>query len=193
VLALLCGFAAPKAPGLLATALAFGVLHSVTAHKEYRFLLPVLPLFCALSGVGLTALKERLSAANAEFALFAVLLVAGFSAARFRQLTFGELGQYEDSKPQASAYDDSGPVNRLLLAAHAQPDLCGLKVEAVHLAWTGGYSYFHKPVPLYPHVGPARQSGLFNYVITVRSSVRPEDVVAEEDALVLARIGTAWS
>jgi hypothetical protein len=190
VLALpLCAF--PKARGLLLTALAFVVLHSATGHKEYRFLLPVLPLFCALAGVGLTVLQQRLPKGATDVALLATVGAALFSAVRFRELTFGELGQYEDSKPLASAYDDSGPVNRLLLAAYGAPDLCGLKIEAVHLAWTGGYSYFHRQAPLYPHFGPPRESGLFNYVITGQGFAAPRDVVASEGNLVLARVGNA--
>ncbi|MGQ0508012.1 MAG: hypothetical protein ACT4TC_22130, partial [Myxococcaceae bacterium] len=46
-----------RAPFALGTAVAFFVLHSITPHKELRFILPVLPLFCALAAVGLETLR----------------------------------------------------------------------------------------------------------------------------------------
>ena len=88
----------------------------------------------------------------------------------------------------ASAYDDEGPINRMLLAAHQQPDVCGLKIEAVHLAWTGGATYLHLPVPIYPHFGAPRESGFFNYVVTLQGAVSPQQVVAADGNVVLARI-----
>ncbi|MFP2933310.1 hypothetical protein ACLESO_50825, partial [Pyxidicoccus sp. 3LG] len=115
------------------------------------------------------------------------------------RLTFGDVGQYEDMRPQMSAWDDSGDVNRLLLAASELRELCGLKIEVAHLAWTGGYSYLHQPVPLYSHNGPPRDSGLYSHVITVPEHA-PGEVVASSGPLVLSRLrgscspdpGYAW-
>jgi hypothetical protein len=42
-------------------------------------------------------------------------------------------------------------------------------------------------VPLYPHVGPGRDSGLFNYVITHASQGAGGQVVAEEAGHILLR------
>jgi len=75
-----------------------------------------------------------------------------------------------------------------LLAAHERPDLCGLKIEAVHLAWTGGFTYLHRPVPLYPHVGPPRASGFYNYVIAYAALAPAEEIAAAEGNLVLQRL-----
>ncbi|MGQ0505113.1 MAG: hypothetical protein ACT4TC_07300, partial [Myxococcaceae bacterium] len=101
-------------------------------------------------------------------------------------LTFGQLGQYEGDRPNDSAFDDHGSVNRMLLAAFDRPDLCGIKVEATHLAWAGGYSYLHRNVPLYPSSGPARESGFFNYVVAHGGG---GDVVAREGPVALLRVG----
>jgi GPI mannosyltransferase 3 len=166
VVALLIPLALIRAPGLELTCLAFLLLHSWIPHKEMRFLLPLLPVLFALAGIGASVFWERLAPAGEVLITCAIAAAAGWSAARFRGLTFGELGQYEQIKPDASAYDDQGDINRLLLAAHELPDLCGLKVEAVHLAWTGGFTYLHRNVPLYPHSGPGRQSMFYNYVLT---------------------------
>ncbi|MDQ3667705.1 MAG: hypothetical protein M3410_14255 [Acidobacteriota bacterium] len=82
-----------------------------------------------------------------------------------------------------------GPVNRLLLIAHSQPDLCGLKIEVDNLAWTGGYSYLHRSVPLYgSNEEPHRESGSFNYVITFRNQSSAGEKVAGEGDFVLLRL-----
>jgi hypothetical protein len=185
VLALL---AVRRAPGPLAVALLFFALHALQPHKELRFLVPVLPLFAALAGVGLDSLLRDWSPRGVRVgAALGVVAVAALSGLRAGRLTFGDVGQYEDSRPQASAWDDSGDVNRLLLAASRLKDLCGLKVEVVHLAWTGGYSYLHQPVPLYPPNGPSRRSGRFSHVITL-PGYAPGEVVAESGPVVLSRL-----
>jgi len=131
----------------------------------------------------LARLTRSLALARSAGGALALLSLA--SGLRAGSLTFGELGQYQGSRPGASAWGDAGPVNRLLIAAGSRADLCGLKVEAVHLAWTGGYSHLHRPVPLYPHTGPARGSGFFNYVLT---AAPVGDVVAQEGHFALVRL-----
>lgn len=175
-----------RAPALFLTAVAFFLLHSFVPHKEFRFLFPALPLFSALAGLGAQGLLSwpRLQ----RVTLAALLGLALFSAVTSRGLTFGRLGQYEKEKPQASAFDDFGPVNRLLLAAHEERELCGLKVESAHLAWTGGHTYLHRRVPLYPHFGPGPESGLFNYVISFRGRYPSARVAAAEGDLVLLQL-----
>ena len=179
--------AVARAPWLLIAAVAFVVVHSLVPHKELRFIFPALPIFCALAGIGIGVLQTRFRGV-AGLAIAAVLISSGASAVFFHRLTFGDLGQYENLKPGASAYDDFGTVNRLLLAAHERPDLCGLKIEAVHLAWTGGFTYLHRPVPLYPHVGPPRASGFYNYVIAYAALAPAEEIAAAEGNLVLQRL-----
>ncbi len=168
--------------GVLLIAFAFVALHSWTPHKELRFVLPVLPVFAALAAVGLSTLPQLAQ----KIGLALLFSAALWSAGRFHELTFGDLGQYEEQRPNASAYDDVGPVNRLLFAAHGRKDLCGLKVEAVHLAWSGGYSYLHRNVPLYSSFGPGRESGHFNYAIG--SPQNGGQVVAHEAGLALIKL-----
>ncbi|MBJ6760043.1 hypothetical protein JGU66_04655 [Myxococcaceae bacterium JPH2] len=181
--------ALPRAPGLSFIAGAFFVLHALQPHKELRFLVPLFPLLAALAGVGLDSLFHLARGPLARVATVGVVVVLALvSGARAGSLTFGRVGQYENSRSRASAWDDMGPVTRLMEVAGRREDVCGLKVEAVHLAWTGGYSAFHRRVPLYPHFGPGRESGLFSHVITVPGAVRPDDVVARDGPLVLARV-----
>jgi len=189
VVALLGVLALRRATGLALMVGAFFLVHAMQPHKELRFLVPMFPLAAALAGVGLNVVLAEVSALRLRVALAGVVIVVGVgSALGSRSLTFGALGQYEDIKPQASAYDDSGPINRLLTQAGRREDVCGLKLEHVHIAWTGGYSYFHRNVPLYPHFGPGRDSGHFNYVITHVSMSGGGEVVAEEAGHVLVRL-----
>lgn len=181
--------AARRAPGLLGVATAFYLLHALQPHKELRFLVPVLPLFAALAGVGLDAVLRHLKPLPVRLALaLGVVAVAGVSGLHARGLTFRDIGQYAGAKALQSAWDDSGPINRLLITAGRLPDVCGLKVEATHLAWTGGYSYFHRDVPLYAHTGPWRGSGLYSHVLTVSGAVANGQVVASEGPYVLVRL-----
>jgi hypothetical protein len=178
-----------RAPGLAALAGAFFVLHALQAHKELRYVFPSIPLFTALAAVGLDEVLARVRAPRARWALaLGVVAVGVGSAVRAPALTFGDLGQYEDSRPQASAYDDSGPVNRLLVAAGQREDVCGLKMEAALLPWTGGYSYFHREVPLYPPSGPSRDSGFFSHVIVWGPETGGGEVLATDGPVSLVRL-----
>jgi phosphatidylinositol glycan class B len=176
---------ARRAPALAFVVLAFLAAHMAIPHKELRFILPVLPAAMALAGVGLQVASEFI---GWRVPVGLALLAAVASAVRFHALTFGELGAYEGQRDPVSAYDDFGNVNRLLMVAGRRADLCGLKVEATHIAWTGGYTYFHRDAPMYSHLGPTRESGHFNYVLTAGFAVPPGSVVAREGPLVLARL-----
>lgn len=155
---------ARRSAGLFVTACAYLLVHSLVPHKEFRFILPLLPIWFALAASGLSWVLSLLPVdprwpAAAMAACFAV------AGAGFHSLTFGQLGQYEHERPNSSAYDDFGAINRLLLAAHEQKDLCGIDIEAAHLAWTGGATYLHRDVPIYPR-GAWVGSNHFNYVLT---------------------------
>jgi hypothetical protein len=189
VTAVLTLFAARRAPGLFGVAAAFYLLHALQPHKELRFLVPSLPLFAALAGVGLDTVLRHLPPSPVRLALpLAVVAVAGFSGLRMGGLTFRDLGQYPGAKSLQNAWDDFGPANRLLITAGKLPDVCGLKVEGIHLAWTGGYSYLHRDVPLYAHHGPGRESRLYSHVLTLSGGVGNGEVVASEGPFVLVRL-----
>lgn len=179
-----------RARSLAALVIAFYVLHAAQPHKELRFLIPIFPLFAALAGVGMDVVLRdwKMERVRALLAL-GVAAVGLVSAGLASRLTFGDLGQYEDTRPGVSAYDDSGPINRLLEVAGQREDVCGLKIEApAHLAWTGGYSYFHRLAPLYWVQGPDRGSGLFNYVITFPGFGFGGEEVARDQGFVLLRL-----
>jgi len=174
-----------RAPALAAVVALFLGVHSAIPHKELRFILPVLPAAMALAGVGLSVAARRV---DRRLPLGLALLAAVISGARFHTLTFGELGAYDGQRDAVSAYQDFAPVNRLLMVASALPRLCGLKVEATHISWSGGYTYFHRDVPMYSHLGPPRSAKHYDVVLTPAFAVPPQAVVARDGPLVLARL-----
>lgn len=175
LLGLLSIAALRRGTGLALTVFAFLALHTWIGHKELRFVYPVLPLLCALAGVGLSTLPRRV----VPYAIAVTTVAALWSAVRFQSLTMGDVGQYPDRRT-VSAFDDMGPVNRMLLAAHDRPDMCGLRVDVVPLAWSGGSTYLHRRVPLYDLGQPPTDLRRFNYVIAWDSSGPPGVVVARD-------------
>lgn len=159
-----------RARGLALIAIVFFALHSMTAHKEIRFIMPVLPLFAACVGVAVSQLPRIVPV---------VVIAALVSMGLARSLTMGDLGAYPE-RPQDTAWDDKGAVNRLLLAAHGHQDVCGIRIDTEHLAWTGGSTYLHREAPLYMGGQPPPQSRLFNYVITFPGR-GGEEVARERD------------
>ncbi|MBE2253709.1 MAG: hypothetical protein IAE78_29540 [Myxococcus sp.] len=172
-----------RAPALIALALLFFALHSASPHKEYRFILPMLPMLAALVGVGVSGLSiERLR----QVGMGVVVLASLHSAATASSLTFGQLGQYP-GRDNDSAWDDNGPVNRLMLMASAQADLCGL-FTPVHPAWMGGATYLHRKAPLFSPGWPydCAQAGTCNYAIVPKGNPLPP--LAEDKGFVLVKV-----
>lgn len=187
LIAALSLLAITTAPGLWLIALLFFVPHWLSPHKELRFLMPLLPVLCALAAVGLQRVLNLKSRVLQWAAPLLVLLSCAYSLATFRQLTFGKLGLYERPPGTRSAFDAGGRENRLLLSAHDAPDLCGLKVLTNDLDYLGGFAYLHRRVPLYGPAGPPASSRQFNYVIAARGAV-PGRVEAADSNFVLVRI-----
>lgn len=172
-----------RATGLVLLGLAFVAAHSAIPHKELRFILPALPVLFAAAAVGLS----QVPLPRRPVVLVAAGLMALLSAARHRALTFGDLGAYPERK-NVSAWDDYGPVFRLMLAASKHSDVCGMRIDAAHLAWTGGLTYLHRPAPLYNPPMPV-EAGFFNYAIVGEGS--GAQVVAKEGKLELVRLPLA--
>jgi hypothetical protein len=166
------------ATALAVPALLFLAAHSAIPHKELRFILPMLPFALAAAVTTFDALPRA-----ARLAGVGVLLLGGVaSAVSFPSLTWGDLGARLDYA-ETSAWDDAGPINRLLLTANGQKDLCGLRVDT-YPAFHGAASYLHRRVPIYHDVDES--SGLYNYAIAKAGSGFP--VVARDREMELVRI-----
>ena len=168
------------ATALSVLALLFLAAHSAIPHKEFRFILPMLPLAIAATVTSVDALSWGARPAGVGLLLVGALA----SAMTFRSLTWGDLGAHlHHADAQASAWDDAGPINRLLLAAHRQRDICGLRVDT-DAAFHGASSYLHRPARIYH--GVPQSSGLYNYAIAGSGSGFP--VVARDGDMELVRV-----
>jgi phosphatidylinositol glycan class B len=54
-----------RATGLVVVVLLYVLAHTLVPHKEFRFMMPIVPLLLALSGVGLAAFVDRVLAVTA--------------------------------------------------------------------------------------------------------------------------------
>lgn len=185
LLAALWLLGARRAFGLSAIIAGFILALSFVPHKELRFVLPSLTLACAVAGLGVQQVMHLRVPLLARWTPWGALVLVLFSATTFPSLTVQSLGYMEQVPEQLSALDFRGPENRLLLAAGAQLDLCGLQVQTAPLYAIGGYTYLHRPVPLYPL--DAADDGHFNYVIARRGTVAGAEVALESD-LALVRL-----
>jgi GPI mannosyltransferase 3 len=217
-----------RATGLLVIVLVYVLAHTLVAHKEFRFMMPIVPLMLALSGVGLAACVGRfltmpmagLAAASkhtrrargrpdkrrrgagkqsreydpapsqvrrAIWVIAALLAAAmGWHTARASFEDFGQRhGPFSGPQPLWHRYE---AVNRLLWAAGERPDVCGLGLIGYGPIWTGGYTYFHRDVPVLwatpgeafarPGLGAVGASA--NYLLTPVDLPLPEDYTTIE-------------
>ncbi len=149
-------FAERQGAGLGLVVVLFVAGPSAVAHKELRFVLPILPVALAVAGAGAAALLQRV--AEARRTAVAGLLATALGLALLvsaSQLTFGRLGMHEgESDAERAPWHAREGVQRALWAAGEQPAICGLLVVGIRPAWTGGYSYLHADVPIYGELFP---------------------------------------
>jgi phosphatidylinositol glycan class B len=151
VLAAVAVFGARRLPALLIAAAVIVAVHSAIPHKEYRFVYPAAVLLIVVAGIGVAQLVDwgarRLArrglragfAAAASAAL--VLAYWGLTAAEVWTSGFAQLRQRGHDNLLAEAF------------AARLPALCGLGLYGTTpgFDWTvyGGYTYLHRPVPMY--------------------------------------------
>jgi hypothetical protein len=168
------------ATALSVLALLFLAGHSAIPHKEFRFILPMLPLAVAATVTSFDALPRASRLAGVGL----LLVGAVVSAITFPSLTWADLGAHQHHEDaEASAWDDAGSINRLLLAANRKSDLCGLRVDT-YPAFHGASTYLHRPARIYH--GVPESSGLYNYAIARVGSGMP--VVLRDGEMELVRV-----
>jgi len=167
-------FAWPRARAYVVLVLAYVLAHALVPHKEYRFLVPILPLCFALVGAGLAGLLERLRLPRSAAPLLAAAVVVLGTRTAVAE-TFTDMGQYLGSPAGArSVWHADEDVNRVLLAAGRRADLCGIVVAGIHPAWMGGYTYLNRDVPIYFRAGQSEAQGS-NYIAAPAGARLPAD------------------
>jgi hypothetical protein len=165
-----------RLPILAWSALIIILSHSFLAHKEYRFIYPALSMLMILAGIGTAELVLNLSrkwnsfpkiviAILLCFALWtatSVALVSRFNI--YNNLTFSTFGtDLENTHLYATTN------NLLALQSLSQENtVCGLGLWGINWALSGGYTYFHHHVPIFPVEKIADFAALkagFNYVV----------------------------
>jgi hypothetical protein len=130
---------------------AFVLAHSVLPHKEFRFLVPCLPLFASVAAIGFDAVLRHVRPprlASALSGVAALALTASFGL-RLLHLDYADMGQYKGTeRASASIWGHEQEANLLLADTGQRADLCGVTVLGSRAAFTGAYTYLHRDVPL---------------------------------------------
>ena len=147
----------PEGRTPLAIALLYLAAHSAFAHKEPRFLLPIMPLLGALTASGLVALlapwfTRRVAAPHvrASILAFAAAAMILYGTLRAASLTYEDLGDVRGEARDHILFGKRDSVNRLLVQAGNQPDLCGVLILGLmpNELFSGGKTYLHRDVLL---------------------------------------------
>ncbi len=163
-------------PILAWSALIIFLSHSFLAHKEYRFIYPALSMLIILAGIGTAELvlnfcrqwkshKKIIIAILFSLVLWtstSVALVSRFNI--YNNLTFSTFGTDLET---THLYATSN--NLLALQSLSKENtVCGLGLWSIHWALSGGYTYFHHHVPIFPLETVADLNELkagFNYIV----------------------------
>ncbi len=159
------------------------VVHSLVPHKEYRYVMPIVPLLLTLAAgaIGpeldgaaseLRGRFARLGEARWLDALLggaACLLALVMFGERAVRMTFADLGHGDGLAADLASGADrpwhaAEGINRLLWKAGEAPDACGVIVDDVPWSSTGGYAYLHRDIPLF-FDAPPRHRDSANYAI----------------------------
>lgn len=162
-IAALALLAARKHILLLLVAAAVVMVHTLVAHKEYRFIFPAVPFVVFLVGLGTAEVlkylqttvlgKKQLAAAFAGILVGWVVTSAALSVnSRFRE----------------NWLRSSGPLYAFEFL-NKKTDLCGIGLIGVGWWMTGGYAYLHRDIPIIIPTGDKSVSyAAYNYAVVDR-------------------------
>lgn len=165
ILVVVVGLVAARPRWPLAIVAAYVIAHSLVPHKELRFLMPIVPLALCGAGIGLAQLGARVR--RGDVVVSGVALVAALAmGVRARGETFASMGQNfgGHSRGDRPVWHAGEDINRLLWNVGVQPDSCGVMIAGSEPAWTGGYTYLHKRIPIVWE-NERRKMPLANYLI----------------------------
>lgn len=159
VILFLAGAGARQAPILLLTAIAVIVPFHFIGHKEYRFLVPAVPLLVLLMGLGTIDLLVRV--AGAIRLRTGALVAAGWLTAGIA-ISCGDYYRpyWFQDRNHILAFRDIA----------AQPDACGVALVGIRWWHTPGLSGMMRDLPLYEagrdETAMARLTPAANYILT---------------------------
>jgi GPI mannosyltransferase 3 len=156
-----------RAPILGWICLAILLPHLFIAHKEYRFIYPVVPLLLTLATIGIVDSLQYLEQ-KTKFRLperSKLPLAASFVLASSLLLSL-RYSDWKTSRGELLAF------NRLSVDQNA----CGVAIRDVDISHTGGYTHLHRPIPIFVfhNFSDANSDvGSFNRLVAPESSASP--------------------
>lgn len=145
-------FGGRRMPIVLVSAIVIIAVHSLLGHKEYRFIYPAILLLSITAGLGAADLA-RLITHGWRDGMFnpASRAVVGILAFGWLVLVSVNLVGRDYEKH----WDRAHQSTKAALYVSGMKDVCGIGLYNVGNYETGGYSYFHKQVPLFWSNKPA--------------------------------------
>jgi hypothetical protein len=137
---------ARRLPILAAMTLLVIAIHAAIPHKEYRFILPAVMMASILCGMG-TMEAARGAARLLQGRLHAAAATAGAVLVGLLWLLViaGNLG----ALAYDAAWQENSSILQMVLEMSRKPELCGIGFANMSPYSTGGYTFLHRPVPLY--------------------------------------------
>ena len=152
-----------RSPLLVWMTLAIWIPHSFIAHKEYRFIYPSLPLLITLAGLGMGDVVNGVSRSIRPLRSAAAMGVLGGGIFVLSSVAYASHTQrWTSNAANLHAF------KRL----STKQDVCGVGLYGVLWENSGGYTYLHQPVPLFPIESQPVLEELapgFNYLIAESS------------------------
>ena len=175
ILIILAGLVVARPRWPLAIVAAYVAIHSLVPHKELRFVMPIVPLALCGAGIGLAQLAARMRHGR-PVAVAVALTAAVAMSLRARAETFAQMGQNfgGHSRGDRPVWHAGEDINRLLWNVGVRPDSCGVMIDGAEPAWTGGYTYLHKRIPILWEPSPYPRASFANYLIAPRTIAPPE-------------------
>jgi hypothetical protein len=159
-------YAGRRLPVLLAVAATIFVVHSLLAHKEYRFIYPALPLIMTLAGIGSAEIAGRLIKDGGNRG---VRFMALWGLPLFWIATSLILARSREFYPLW--FRDRGSIEAMRIVDR-DADACGVAISPSDL-WdrSGGYAHLRAGIPLYGYDGDAAsQTAAFDYIIAYKAA-----------------------
>lgn len=137
-LAFLAVFGAQRYPQLLAAAALTVALHMAIGHKELRFILFAMTLLVILAALGTATLVTMVARRRS---LWTGAALAAWAAVSLALALSGEMRfRWAEGSPALSAARIAG----------RDPKLCGIATYDMRYWQSGGWTFLHRDVPIYP-------------------------------------------